>query len=157
MDINEGAPVVAHAQALVAADPQTVWQVLTDLERWPTWKPDVRSVRLHGALAPGTVFVWRAGPGTIRSTLQDVESPRRIAWTGTTFGIKAIDVFVLEPRGGATFVSEEESWQGLLVRLFSGRLRRTLQTSLDTGLAQLKGEVERRRALSLRLEERAAS
>lgn len=156
MEINERAAVIARAQVLVAADPPSVWQVLTDLERWPAWKSDVRSVSLQGTLAPGTAFVWRAGPGTIRSTLQDVEPPGRIAWTGTTFGISAIDVFRLEPRGGATLVHEEESWQGLLVRLLAGRLRRTLQTSLDTGLAQLKAEVERRHAVSLGVEERAA-
>jgi hypothetical protein len=156
MEIDERAPVIARAQVLVAADPPTVWRVLTDLERWPAWKPDVRSVALHGSLAPGTAFVWRAGPGTIRSTLQDVDPPGRIAWTGSTFGIKAIDVFRLEPRGGATLVSEEESWEGLLVRLLAGRLRRTLQSSLDGGLAQLKATVERPRTLSLRPEERVA-
>jgi len=157
MRINEDAPVVARAQVLVAADPPAVWQVLTDLERWPDWKPEVRSVALQGALAPGSVFVWRVGPGTIRSTLHDVDPARRIAWTGSTFGIKAVDVFTFEPRGGATLVREEESWEGLIVRLFSGRFGRTLQSSLDSGLAQLKAEVERRHPLSLRLEERAAS
>jgi len=156
MEINERAPAIARTQVHVAAEPAAVWQVLTDLERWPAWKADVRSVAVQGTLAPGTVFVWRAGPGTIRSTLQDVEPPRRIAWTGTTFGIKAIDVFTLEPRDGGTMVHEEESWQGLLVRLFAGRMRRTLQSSLETGLAQLKIEVERRRVASSGVERPAA-
>jgi hypothetical protein len=146
MEIHENAPAVARAQIQIAADPESVWRLLTDLEKWPTWKRDVRSMALHGSLAPGSVFVWKAGPGTIRSTIQEVDPPRAIAWTGTTFGIKAIDVFCLEPRDGGTLVKEEESWEGLVVRLFASRLRRTLQSSIESGLAQLKAEVERRAA-----------
>ena len=150
MEINENAPVVARSQVQVAADPESVWALLTDLERWPTWKTDVRSLALHGPLKPGTIFVWKAGPGQIRSTLHEVDPPRAISWTGSTFGIKAIDGFRLEPRDGGTQVSEAESWEGLTVRLFAGRMRRTLQSSLDKGLAELKAEAERRATASAR-------
>ena len=144
MEIHEKAPVVARAETQIAADPESVWRLLSDFEKWPTWKHDVRSIALHGSLASGSVFVWKAGPGTIRSTLQEVDAPRAIAWTGSTMGIKAIDSFRLEPCDGGTLVREAESWEGLIVRLFAGRLRRTLQTSIETGLADLKAEAERR-------------
>ena len=146
MDIRETAPAVARARVQVAADPDTVWRLLSDLEGWPRWKPDVRSVSLRGPLAPGSEFVWKAGPGTIRSTLREVERPARIVWSGATLGIKAIDVFRLEPHDGGTLVTEEESWEGFVVTLFAGRLRRTLQSSIDKGLADLKSEAERRAA-----------
>jgi hypothetical protein len=144
MEIHEKAPVVARAETQIAANPESVWRLLSDFEKWPTWKHDVRSIALHGSLASGSVFVWKAGPGTIRSTLQEVDAPRAIAWTGSTMGIKAIDSFWLEPCDGGTLVREAESWEGLVVRLFAGRLRRTLQTSIETGLADLKAEAERR-------------
>jgi hypothetical protein len=144
MEIHENAPVVARSQVRIAADPDSVWELLTDLEKWPTWKSDVRSVALHGALKPGSIFVWKAGPRTIRSTLQEVDRPRAIGWTGATFGVKAIDVFRLEASDGGTLVSEAESWEGLVVRLFARRMRKTLQSSLDGGLAELKAEAERR-------------
>lgn len=152
MDIHEKAPAVARAQTQIAADPESVWRLLTDFERWPSWKPDVRSAALHGSLAPGTSFVWKAGPGTIRSTLQEVDAPRTIAWTGVTFGIRAIDVFRLEPHDGGTLVKEAESWEGLVVRLFATRLRRTLQSSIESGLAGLKAEAERRATADKRQE-----
>ena len=144
MEIHENAPVVARSRVQIAADPESVWALLTDLEKWPTWKTDVRSLALHGSLKPGTIFVWKAGPGQIRSTLHEVDPPRAISWTGSTFGIKAIDTFRLEPRDGGTRVSEAESWEGLLVRLIAGRMRKTLQSSLDKGLDELKAEAERR-------------
>jgi len=150
MEIHENAPVVARSQVRIAADPEAVWELLTDLERWPTWKSDVRSVALHGALKPGSIFVWKAGPGTITSTLQEVDRPRAVGWTGSTFGVKAIDAFRLEASGGGTLVSEAESWEGFVARLFPRRLRKTLQSSLDSGLAELKDEAERRATARLR-------
>jgi len=144
MDIHDKAPAVVRAHVEIVADIESVWRLLTDLERWPLWKHDVRSLALHGRLAPGTLFVWKTGPGTIRSTIQEVDPPRRIGWTGSTMGIRAIDVFNLEPSESGTLVREEESWEGLVVRLFTGRLRRTLQSSIESGLAQLKAEAERR-------------
>ena len=144
MDIDRTAPVIARTRLQIAADRQTVWDVLTDLESWPVWKRDVRSLSLRGPVAPGSTFEWKAGPGTIMSRLEEVDAPGRIVWTGSTFGIKAVDVFRLEARDGGTLVTEEESWDGLLARLFRSRMRRTLQSGIDHGMQQLKAEAERR-------------
>ena len=147
MDINSAAPVKARTEMQIAADPQSVWGTLTDFESWPAWKQAVRSMSLLGPVAPGTAFAWKAGPGTIHSTLQEVDAPTRIAWTGSTLGIKAIDVFRLEARDGGTLVTEEESWEGPLARLMRSRMRRTLQSGIEQGMRELKAEAERRARL----------
>ena len=147
MDINVRAPVVARTEVEIDADIETVWRVLTDLEGWPRWKSDVSSLSLRGPLVPGSTFVWKTGRTTITSTLRQVEAPGRIAWTGRTMGIRAIDVFTLEERDGRTRVVEEESWEGALARLLTARLKRTLQTGIDGGLHALKVEAERQAAV----------
>jgi uncharacterized protein YndB with AHSA1/START domain len=144
MDIDRTAPVTARTQMQIAADPQTVWDALTDFESWPAWKPEVHSMVLRGPVAAGSTFEWKAGPGTIKSRLQQVDAPKRIAWTGSTFGIRAIDVFRLEARDGGTLVTEDESWGGLLARLFRARMRRSLQSGIERGVKELKAEAERR-------------
>jgi carbon monoxide dehydrogenase subunit G len=144
MDVDRGAPVIASGQIEIAADPETVWGVISDLQRWPSWNPAVKSVELDGEVAEGSVFRWKAGPGTITSTLREVDRPRAIGWTGKTLGIAAVDVYRLEPKGAGTLVRTEESWDGLLARLLRGRMRKTLQGSIDSGLAHLKAEAERR-------------
>ena len=78
------------------------------------------------------------------TTLQRVDCPRVLAWTGSTFGIKAIHVHVLEARGGNTFVRSEESYDGLVVRVFRGLLQQRLEAALADGLRHLKVEAERR-------------
>jgi hypothetical protein len=78
------------------------------------------------------------------TTLQRVDRPRVLARTGSTFGIKAIHVHVLEARGGNTFVRSEESYDGLVVRMFRGLLQHKLDAALADGLRHLKVEAERR-------------
>jgi uncharacterized protein YndB with AHSA1/START domain len=143
MEINVGAPAVAHGEIEVAASPKIVWSVLTDIANWPSWNPDVKAASLEGPLAAGTQFRWKAGPGTITSTLQSVEPPHRIEWTGTTFGIKAIHVHRLEQQDGKTIVRSAESWDGLPVRLLRHSMAKSLKKAIDSGLSHLKIEAER--------------
>ena len=146
MEVNQEAPAVARSEAEIAADPDTVWEVLTRFEDWPSWNPDVSSVTLHGELAEGAVFRWKAGRATITSTLRRIDRPRLLAWTGKTTGIDAVHVWRLEPSDAGTRVRTEESWEGLLVRLLRGPMRKSLQRAVDDGLGHLKTEAERRAA-----------
>jgi len=142
--INLSAPVVASSETEIVAAREVVWHVLTRIEQWPTWNPDVKSVSMDGGLHEGAQFRWKAGPGTITSTLEHVDAPRRIAWSGTTLGIEAMHVYALEADDPVTRVRTEESYDGLVARLFRGRLQKSLDSSLESGLRHLKAEAERR-------------
>ncbi len=144
MQINADAPAVAIGETHIAASPETVWQVLTNIEGWPSWNPDVKDASLAGDLSVGSVFRWKAGPGKITSTLQQVEPPNLIGWTGKTFGIQAIHLWRLQPDNGGTLAHSEESWEGFPVRILSGRMQKMLQEAIDNGLQYLKAEAERR-------------
>ncbi len=137
------APVSATAKLEVGAPLETVWGVLTAIDDWPSWNPDVKSSALDGPVAPGSTFRWKAGPGTISSTIEHVERPRLIAWTGKTLGIKAIHIWRLEQHNGHTLVETEESYEGLVARLLRRPLQTTLDRALNAGLEHLKAEVER--------------
>jgi uncharacterized protein YndB with AHSA1/START domain len=141
--VDGDAPVFSFAEIEIGAPIEVVWQVLTGIARWPTWNPDVKSVSIAGPAAEGTTFRWKAGPGTITSTVVRVDRPRLIAWNGRTLGIRARHGWHLESRHGRTHVRTEESYDGLVARL----LRRPLQTMLDRtltgGVNSLKAEAER--------------
>jgi hypothetical protein len=143
-EINRSAPVVGSSEIEIAAAPEVAWNVLTAIGRWPSWNPAVTSVSIEGEIGPGSVFSWKAGPGTITSTVQDVEPLRRIAWTGSSFGIKAIHVHTFEPRDGGTVVRTEESYNGLVAQLLRRRLQKVLDSALEGELQHLKAEAERR-------------
>ena len=146
MEVDRNAPVIAHSEAEIAADPATVWEVLTSVNAWPNWNPDVKSASISGDFAPAARFQWKAGPSTIKSTVQEVEAPERAAWTGKTLGIRAIHVHRLEAHDGSTTVHSDESWDGLLPKLLRSSMQKTLQRGNDAGLQHLKAEAELRAA-----------
>jgi len=125
-EINGDAPVVGSSEIEIAVPPKLAWDVLTDFQSWPSWNPAVTEVSMNGGHTEGSTFRWRAGPGTITSTIQEVDAPRRIVWSGTSFGIKAIHVHTLEGQNGGTLVRTEESYDGLVARVLHGRLKKTL-------------------------------
>jgi uncharacterized protein YndB with AHSA1/START domain len=146
MEINQNAPATADGELRIDADPQTVFSVIAAIDQWPSWNPDVKSVTLQGPVQPGTVFRWKSGPSTLVSTLQVVDPPHEIAWTGTTMRIKAVHVFRFQASDGGTLARSEESWEGLLASLLKGYSRKTLDKGIRSVLAHLKTEAERRAA-----------
>jgi hypothetical protein len=143
-EINQLASVVGSSEIEIAAAPEVAWDVLTAIGRWPNWNPTVTSVSFEGEIGPGSAFRWKAGTGTITSTIQDIDPLRRIAWTGSSFGLKAIHVHTFEPRNGGTLVTTEESYDGVVARLLRGRLQKALDSALQGELQHLKVEAERR-------------
>ncbi|MFL5920085.1 MAG: SRPBCC family protein [Gaiellaceae bacterium] len=139
-------PVTSRREIEVSAPIEVAWDVLTRFGDWPQWNPDVKSMSYDGPLAPGSEFRWKAGPGTIVSTLEQIEPPRLVIWRGRTMSIKARHEWHLEPRGDGTSVETEESFSGLVARLFRRSLQKTLDKSLGEGLEHLKREAERRAA-----------
>jgi uncharacterized protein YndB with AHSA1/START domain len=141
--VNEEAPVVSRADDEIAAPIEEVWRILTAVEEWPTWNPDVKSVSIAGPVVPGETFRWKAGPASITSTVTHVVPPRLIAWTGTTLGIRANHIWHLEQCGGRTNVRTEESYEGLVARVLRRSLQKTLDTALRNGVRHLRVEAER--------------
>jgi uncharacterized protein YndB with AHSA1/START domain len=146
MEINRNAPATAHGELQIAADPQTVFGVISAIDQWPSWNPDIKSVTVQGPVQPGTGFRWKSGPSTLTSTLQVVDPPQEIGWTGRTMGIKAVHVFRFQGRDGGTLARSEESWEGVLASLLKGYSRRSLDKAIRSILSHLKVEAERRAA-----------
>ncbi|WP_412061382.1 SRPBCC family protein [Rubrivirga sp. IMCC45206] len=145
MDVNREAPAIAAAEAYIDAPPSVVWSVQSNLREWPAWNSDVASLDVDGPLAPGTEFKWTSGGTPIRSTIQEVERERRIGWTGRApLGIRAVHTWTFTPEGDGTRVRTEESFEGLLVRLFVGPMQKMLDGALGRSLSALKTEAERR-------------
>ena len=141
---SSGAPVRSSREIGIAAPPDVVWEVLTDFDRWQEWNPEVKSMSFEGPLAPGAMFRWKAGPGTIVSTVEEVDRPKYIRWRGRTLSISAIHEWRFEGRDRGTHVETDESYSGMLARLLRGSLQKQLDKALEEGLEHLKREAERR-------------
>jgi len=99
---------------------------------------------VNGPAKVGTSFKWVGGKSKIVSRLEEVDPPKRIAWSGKTLGIRAIHVWELAEKGEGTQVRTEESFEGLVVRLFRGFARKTLAKALEQGVSSLQAAAESR-------------
>lgn len=127
----------------VDASPGRVWQLVSQVERWPGWHVGVRYAALRGELAPGTLMQWRADGMRITSYVQEVEVERRFGFTLKTMGASGYFRWSLEPLPhGGTLVRSEEIWDGLGVRFLRRTLRKTLRRSRTNWLEALRDQVE---------------
>ena len=142
INVNKNAPAIARSEIEIIAEPETVWDMLIDIENWPKWNHDMKNASSKGEVSVGSSFKWKAGPGTITSTFQEIERPKLLVWTGKTLGIKAIHVWKLMPKDDKTIVRSEESWEGLIISIIPGRMEKTLEESTESGLQYLKAGIE---------------
>ena len=140
--VNECAPVVGRADVLIEAPIATVWRILSNIGGWPEWNLRISRMRLDGPVRAGTPFHWTAGSSRIASCLEEVEPLARIAWSGTTMGIRAVHAYDLTAEGMGTRVRTEESFEGLVARVLRRTLKKRLDQELAEGLAALKAEAE---------------
>jgi len=144
IEVNRNAPVIGAAEAYIEAPNEAVWGILSDLPRWPEWNKGVSRIEVKGPVKVGAEFRWGSGGTRIVSRLEELEPPRRIAWTGKMLGIRAVHIWELTEKGAGTHVRTEESFEGWLAKLFPGAMKRTLEKALDQGLASLKAAAESR-------------
>ena len=143
MEIDKNAPAVAREQITIQAPIEKVWQLQSDIQHWNTWQPDISNVTVSGDLKTGTTFKWKAQGLTITSTLEVVEPPVQIGWTGVAMGMKAIHNWSFEQHDDHTHVIVEESLSGWLTRLMCLFDKNFLQKSMVKSLAVLKQQAEK--------------
>jgi uncharacterized protein YndB with AHSA1/START domain len=150
IDWIDRAPVALAATGTTTADPEAVFAVLADHERWPEWFPNVKRVDVMGPAegvgarrrvhVPGLVveeefIVWDPGqrwsftgtaakPGIVRSIVEDC----RLTATATG-GTDISYTMYLEPRG--VF--------GPLTRVGGGMVRSSIRRALAGLAARAEG------------------
>ena len=116
-------PIEVRNETTIRASAEHVWEVLTDVERWPLWYRACRWVRVESADSAGRPlsFRWKAHPVTLRSTVTN-DRPHSFAFSADARGVHAERTFTVRPApdGLGTVVVSHETQVGLLPWL--GRL-----------------------------------
>jgi uncharacterized protein YndB with AHSA1/START domain len=112
------APIEIRNETVVRASVDRVWEVLTDVERWPSWYRACRWVRIESAGGSNEtlVFRWKAHPVELRSVVVASYRPNSFAITADGFALHADRTFTLQPTpdGSSTVVISDETQVGLL-------------------------------------------
>ena len=126
----------------IAATPENVWAVLTDLGSYPQWHPAYQSVT--GQLTVGsTLTIKTTSPRTgepmkLKVTVLTVEPDSELAWASKLLGITTIKRrFLLHPADGGTELTQAGTYRGFGGGRGPGGRRGALKT-----LANLHGSYQ---------------
>lgn len=129
---------------LIQAQPEHVWPVLADAERWPQWNSGV--IAVEGDVAPGGKVKITSEVDPKRAyavKVSELDPPRRMAWTGGMplglfKGVRTFDLTLEE--GGTRFRLREEFTGPLLKPIW--RSMPDMQPSFEKFAAGLKARAE---------------
>ena len=113
-------PIEVRNEMLIGAAPERVWDLLTDVERWPSWYRACRWVRVESTTDPrsatGLVFQWKAHPVVLRSVVIASDRPHTFAFVADAPGLHARRTFTLRPSPDGTrcVVVSDETQVGIV-------------------------------------------
>ena len=135
-----------HTEIDIDAKPEVVWQVLTDLDRYPEWNPFITSA--VGTPEVGDKLVNRMEPPggkamTFKPQVTVVEDGKTFEWLGTLGFSGVFDGrhrFDIEASPTGTKLIQSESFDGVLVRF----MRKSLDTQTKAGFEAMNAALKAR-------------
>lgn len=125
--------------------PERVWEVMSDIERWPEWTPSVLSVKKlsDGPLAHGTRAHVHA-KGTPESTWTVSESipAKSFTWGTKVRGAATTAGHIIEPAPSGSRVTLSLEVRGIAAALFKPFLGRGIRENLRLEAEGLKRRSE---------------
>jgi short-subunit dehydrogenase/uncharacterized protein YndB with AHSA1/START domain len=132
-------PIVVSNEIVIRASAERVWDLLTDVARWPAWYRACKWVHVDSTDRAGraATFRWKAHPVVLQTTVTAMERPHSFAFIADARGFHAVRGFTLRPTpdGSGTVVVSDETQVGIfpwLGRVFLGpRLRAANQVMFE--------------------------
>jgi uncharacterized membrane protein len=158
--VDPAAKIRYRTEALIEAPLSTIWNLQTDVERWPSWQPAVATMKRldPGPLRAHSRFRWTTPtpatptiPATtlvITSTVGQVQRGQCLRWTGPAIGEglridEGVHVWNFTPVAGGVLVRTEETWTGAQVEADVPTSTGFLGAGLDAWMNDLAAAVER--------------
>lgn len=124
----------------IAAPPEDVWAVLSDVEQWPEWAESMSQVELvDRPQLTGSARVRISQPGMLPAvwTVTEFEQGRSFTWVSHILSVSSTAVHTIEPgaEDGTSVVTltftQSGLLSGLIGRLLGGKIRRYVQMEAD--------------------------
>lgn len=135
-------------QTIANCNPDQVWQVFADLNRWSQWNPVIgQSYWISGEpWKLGSKFfmeILQPRRMTFKPVINEISAPNRVAWTGKSPGFKGTHwhEFIEQP-DGTTLIKTWEEFSGFGTLFLGISMRRQLLDMYAVWINALGREAE---------------
>ena len=143
-------PKEIKTEILINAQPEKIWNILMDFEKYPDWNPFIKSIKgkpLEGAKLSVRLEPPDAMGMTLKPKVLAAKDKKEFRWLGHLFIPGLFDgehIFELNDNsdGTTTFV-QREIFRGILVQLFKKMLDDNTLRGFEMMNQQLKVESEK--------------
>ena len=110
--------MVIREEIFIAAPPETVWAVFSDIDNWKHWNPVCRECRLvrGEGLQPGACISFQLKPVffpiRIEPEVSRCQPSQTVVWTGSKWGLHAEHTFLFETVKDGTRLESIETFSG---------------------------------------------
>ncbi|MFZ1787681.1 MAG: SRPBCC domain-containing protein [Saprospiraceae bacterium] len=129
---------------IIQASPASVWEVLTNFERYMDWNPFIRSIK--GDAVVGKTITVSFGKMTFKPIVLVYDKNQKFEWIGHLFFKGIFDgkhTFELRDNGdGTTTLLQSETFKGVLVPFLGKMLRDEVPANFKSMNEALKKRVE---------------
>ncbi|MCC5841491.1 MAG: SRPBCC domain-containing protein [Opitutales bacterium] len=106
-----------HNQIDIAAPPEAVWDILTDVQAWPEWYVGATDLAVRSPdqlMGPDVVVSWRTMGLKFDSEVREWEPPTRFAWESRKSVIQGYHAWLIVPTETGSRLITDESFNGFL-------------------------------------------
>ena len=142
--------VEISTQIDIAATPEQVWQVLSDIDAWAQWSPIIN--QSEGVAVKDSILTITMVGGEpsldgpmYQPKIIELEAPRYLRWSAvmtTSIFLVNDKVLELQPMSNGTRLIHKELFRGMFVPIFSGRFKENVPPMLNAMNQALKSKVE---------------
>jgi len=133
----------------IDAPPEQVWRIITDFDNWEKWNPIVNTTSGTAALGSKVEITMRGKDGqdanSYTAIITRFDEPKTLRWHGKMMAefLMANDKIIeLEETDSGTRLIHRETFNGILVPLFWGKLSEHVPAMLNSMNEALKNVVE---------------
>lgn len=137
-------PFEIHTHIHIHTPPDKVWEILTDFSSYPDWNPFITS--LEGEPVAGTRLKANISGMKFKPTVLSSIPHKEFVWLGNFLFPGVFDgkhIFTIKERkDGTTDFYQSESFKGILVPLFKGKMEKNTRKGFNAMNEKLKQRAE---------------
>lgn len=130
-----------NSSITIEKKPPEIWNALVEFSNYRSWNPVVNHAAIYGPVAAGTAIRIMSGKWDFRFSIIHVSPPEKLEMEGGSAGLNLKLRLNISPGESGSVVSIEALAGGWMAIIYSNKIKRNIEESLEMFLSALERRV----------------